>query len=117
MLGYQENQVEKKDINSIPKSMLALVRMKMSKNDTVRDVKGFKTSLLRYRKMSFTTWWRIFPTGREDRGRGVRHEVVTKVSTLGVSIICRFDHKILFVYLYEIFLHSYRGGELKFFDI
>ena len=42
--------------------------------------------------MSFTTWWRIFPTGREDRGRGVRHEVVTKVSTLGVSIICRFDH-------------------------
>ena len=67
--------------------------------------------------MSLTSWWRIFPTGGEDRGRGVRHEVVTKVSTLGVSIICRFDHKILFVYLYEIFLHSYRGGELKFFDI
>ena len=47
---------------------------------------------LRNRKMSLTARWRIFPTGGEDRGRGVRHEVVTKVSTLGVSIICSFDH-------------------------
>ena len=44
MLGYQENQVEKKDIKSIPKSTLTLLMMKMSKNDIVRDVKGFKTS-------------------------------------------------------------------------
>ena len=117
MIGYQENQVEKKDIKSIPKSTSTLLKRKMSKNDIVRDVKGINTSLLRIRQMPLTTRWRIFPTGGEDRGRGVRHEVVTKVSTLGVSIICRFDHKILFVYLYEIFLHSYRGGELKFFDI
>ena len=59
---------------------------------------------LRNRKMSLTARWRIFPTGGEDRGRGVRHEVVTKVSTLwrGVSIICSFDHILdsvsLFVY-------------------
>ena len=45
MLGYQENQVEKKDIKSVPKSTLTLVGMKMSKNEIVRDVKGFKTSL------------------------------------------------------------------------
>ena len=35
----------------------------------------------------------------------MRHEVVTKVSTLGVSIICRFDHILKYVRLF-VCLHS-----------
>ena len=60
---------------------------------------------LRNRKMSLTSRWRISPSGGEDRGRGVRHEVVTNVSTLGVSIICRFDHILKYVCLF-VCLHS-----------
>ena len=71
MIGYQENQVEKKDIKSIPKSTLTLLKRKMSKNDIVRDVKGFNTSLLRIRQMSLTTTvGEYFPQEEKTEGEG-----------------------------------------------
>ena len=64
MLGYQENQLEKKDIKSIPKSTLTLLMMKMSKNDIVRDVKG---SL---KKCQTTTVGEYFPQEEKTEGEG-----------------------------------------------
>ena len=71
MLGYLENQVDKKDIKSVPKSTLTLVRMKMSKNEIVRDVKGFKTSLKKQEKVfDYMVGGGYFPQEEKTEGEG-----------------------------------------------
>ena len=71
MLGYQENQLEKKDIKSIPKSTLTLLMMKMSKNDIVRDVKGFKTSFKKQENVfDYKVGGEYFPQEEKTEGEG-----------------------------------------------